>query len=330
MSTMQAAQFRRFGGPEVLEVGPVDRPRPGEGEVLVRVEASTVNVHDRLLRDGTMRVISGRRFPMGPGLDFAGTVEQADTADATVSTGAKVWGMVSPGGKHTTGSAAEYVVVPASRVAPVPEGLSMVEAASLVTSGTAAIEAVRDKGGTRAGDRVLVRGGAGGTGITIVQLTHALGARVTALAGGQDLGFVRETGADEAFDYRTTGPRDLGPFDVIVDTTGRDLLAFRRRLDRAGRMVTINFGSPSAMTAITASRVFGSRRIRSFSGYPDRALLDDLAGFVRSGAIRPVVSAVYPLSDIVEAHRAVARNGLRGKVVLTHAAGPASDRVAAV
>ena len=313
---MQAVQFRSFGGPEVLEVVTVPRPAPGPGDVLVHVEASAVNQHDTFLRDGTLKMMTGRKFPMGLGLDFAGVVTAAGADVHDISVGTRVWGMVSPKAGHVTGSAAQYVVVPADRVAAFPEHLTMAEAASLVTPAESAVHAVRDVAQAKAGDRLLVRGAAGGVGMIVVQLAHALGTHVTALASARDTGFVTECGADEVLDYRTVGPNDIGPFDVIIDTAGRDLLAFRRRLNRHGRMVTLNFGSAPAMASIAASTVFGARRIRTFRGYPDRQLLTDIAGYVESGALRPVIDTVYPLARIADAHRALNRPRRPGKLVL--------------
>lgn len=324
MVTMQAAQLREFGGPEVLHVVEVERPQPGPGEVLVRVDAHGVNSHDTLVRSGTLRWQTGRRFPLGVGLDFAGeVVATGGPAGATagdrhelVGPGTAVWGMVSPKGGHTTGAAAQYVVVPIDRVAVAPPRLSPTEAASLVTPAVTAIRALRDIAGVNRGERVLVRGAAGGVGMIVVQLAHALGARVTGMAGADDADFVAGCGADEVVDYRAVSAADVGQFDVVVTTTGRGMLAFRRRLARGGRMVTVDFGSARAMAAIGVSTVFGSGRIRTFSSYPDAALLDGAAGYVRSGAITPVVGTVYPLSRIGEAHQAMASHRRPGKVVV--------------
>jgi len=307
MRQMTAAQFQRYGGPEVLELTTVPRPSAGPGEVLVKVEAAAVNHHDAVVRSGRLQIVTGRRFPLGVGLDFAGT---------DLSTGTPVWGMVSPKSGHVTGSAAEYVVVPADRAAPMPPSLTWTDAAALVTSGTTALTALRDVTRVRPGERVLIRGAAGTVGMVAVQLAVALGAHVVALAGARDLDFVTSLGAHEVIDYRTVRPADLEPSDVIVDTTGTDLLAYRRRLKRGGRMVTINFGSAKAMTAIAASTIFGEQRVRTFSSYPDTRLLDDLAGHVATGSVRPTVDTIFPLHRIADAHRALTEPGHRGKLVL--------------
>lgn len=319
-SEMQAAQFRGFGGPEVLEVVTVAQPVPGPGEVQVRVGASGLNQHDMFVRAGTLRLVTGRKFPLGLGLDFAGevTATGANVDDVDdVALGSRVWGMVSPKKGHRTGADAQYVVVPADRVSAFPAQLSMVEAASLVTPAESALRALRDVAHTQPGERLLVRGAAGGVGTVAVQLAHALGAHVTALASARDAEHVARFGADEVLDYRATRARDVGPFDVIFDTAGRGMLPFRRRLARGGRMVTVNFSGAPAMAAIALSTILGPRRIRAFSGYPERQLLDDVAQFVQAGAIRPFVDAVYPLDRIADAHRALAAPLRPGRLVLT-------------
>jgi NADPH:quinone reductase-like Zn-dependent oxidoreductase len=319
MEQMTAVQFRRYGGPEVLDVVTVPRPAPRADHVLVRVEASAVNQHDAIVRSGALKMVTGRKFPLGLGLDFAGTVVASGADVKEMSTGTRVWGMVSPRSRHITGAAAQFVVVPAVRVAAMPDRLSMTDAASLVTSGTTALRALCDVGRVESGARVLVRGGAGGVGMIAVQVANALGAHVTALVSHRDLEFVTQLGAHEALDYRAVQPRQLEPFSVILDTVGTDLLAHRRRLSRGGQMITVAFGSGKAIASIAASAVFGPKRIRTFSSYPDQRLLTDLAQYVESGAIWPVVDTIYQLRQITDAHRALDESGRRGKLVLTTA-----------
>jgi NADPH:quinone reductase-like Zn-dependent oxidoreductase len=206
-------------------------------------------------------------------------------------------------------------VVPADRVGPVPAGVSSAEAASLVVAGATALIALRDTVRVASGERVLVRGAAGGIGTAVVQLARAMGSHVTALARDRHARVLGELGADEVLDYGTTGPNQIGPFDVIVDTVGSELNRYRSRLAKSGRMVTIELSAP-ALAAIAASSVHGARRIRTFSAQPGTALLRDVAGYVASGALRPVVAAVYPLADIATAHQAFERGGVVGKHVV--------------
>ncbi|WP_328454127.1 MULTISPECIES: NAD(P)-dependent alcohol dehydrogenase [unclassified Amycolatopsis] len=312
---MKAVQITGFGTPDVLLVSDVERPAPGPGDVLVSVEAASVNGHDTLVRAGGLRIVSGRKFPIGLGLDFAGVVAAIGSDVRGRRVGERVWGTVHPREKHAVAGVAEYVVVPAGRVSAAPAGVSSAEAASLVVAGATALIGLRDVVRLAAGERVLVRGAAGGVGTAAVQLAHALGGHVTALARDRHAAALRDLGADEVFDYGTTTSDRIGPFDVIFDTVGSELTCYRSRLTRSGRMVTIGLSGP-AFAAIAASSVHGSRRIRAFSANPDEAVLRDLAGYVASGALRPVVDSVHPLADIASAHRAFERGGTLGKHVI--------------
>jgi NADPH:quinone reductase-like Zn-dependent oxidoreductase len=312
---MKAAQIMSFGAPDVLRVTETDRPSPGAGEVLVSVEASSVNGHDTIVRAGGLRMVSGRKFPIGVGLDFAGVVAATGPGVEGYRAGDRVWGTVHPRQRHTVAGAAEYVVVPADRIGPAPAGVSAVEAASLVVAGSTALIALRDSVALAGGERVLVRGAAGGVGTAAIQLAHAMGGHVTALARDRHAAILGDLGADAVLDYATTTSDQIGPFDVIVDTVGSELNCYRRRLAKGGRMVTVGLSAP-ALAAIAASSVHGSRRIRTFSANPGPAVLSDLADHITSSALRPVVHGVYPLTDIAAAHEAFEHGGVIGKHVL--------------
>jgi len=316
---MKAVQITSYGAADVLRVNDIERPVPGAGEVLVSVGASSVNGHDVIVRAGELKMVSGRRFPIGVGLDFAGTVAATGADVAGYRAGDRVWGTVHPRQRHTTGGAAEYVVVSADRIAPAPDGLSPADSASLVVAGATALIALRDSVHLAGGEKVLVRGAAGGVGTAAVQLAHAMGCHVTALARDRHAELLTGLGADEVLDYGSTTSDRIGPFDVIVDTVGSELHCYRSRLAKGGRMTTVGLSAP-ALAAIAASSVHGTRRIRTFSANPDTAVLRELADHVTSGALRPVVHSVYPLADIAAAHEAFERGGVAGKHVVTVAA----------
>jgi NADPH:quinone reductase-like Zn-dependent oxidoreductase len=313
---MNAALYDRYGPPEVLYVGEVPKPAAGPGQVLVRVAATSVNGGELYGRAGRVRLVTGLGgFPHRIGIDFAGEVAAVGPTVPDFAPGDRVWGLLP-----RFGAAAEFVVVPARRLAAAPAGLDLAAAAALPAVGTTAITALRDKARLRAGERLLVRGASGGVGHVAVQLGRAYGAHVTALAGARNLEFVRELGAHEAVDYATTHATDLPRFDVVVDTVGTDLPAYRRLLTRTGRMVTVSFDIDHLVASLgylLASTVHGRRRVRFFRGDPHRELLAELTRLTDDGSLRPAVDRAVPLADIAAAHRALEDGGVRGKIVVT-------------
>lgn len=313
---MRAAVYDRYGGPDVLRETMVAAPVPTEGELLIRVAAASVNGYDALTRSGALKLFINRTFPKRTGLDFVGEVVTPSAKAARFKEGDRVWGTMP---LHRLGSAAEFVCVEPRQVAHSPAGLTSTDAAALPVVGATALMALRDVGRLQPAQRLLVRGASGGVGSVAVQVGRAFDAHVTGLASGASLDFVRELGADEALDYDKFTPADLGKFDVILDTVGSDAAAWRRLLAPAGRMVAIvpdPRHSIRSMAYVALSRVHGARRVRFFSAKPDTAVLQDLAGLVARGTIRPIVDEVYPLSRISDAHRAFEAGGRRGKQVI--------------
>ncbi|MYS91048.1 zinc-binding dehydrogenase [Streptomyces sp. SID5464] len=312
---MRAALFDSFGPPDVLYEGKIPVPVIEPREVLVRVRTVSVNGGELAARAGKLRLVTGRRFPQRSGLDFVGEVAEVGSSVTGIREGHQVWGLLG----RTFGSAAEYVAVRPRQIAPAPAGLTPDQSVSLLVGGATAITGLRDKARVRTGERLLVRGASGGVGSVAVQIGKLLGARVTALAGAKSLDFVRELGADEALDYRTTGPSDLGAYDVIMDTVGTEHPVYRRLLVPGGRMVAISFDYDriaASLGYVAGSAVHGSRRVRFFSGNPTTSLLADLTRYAEAGSLRPVVDTVRPLAEIAEAHRALEAGGVQGKHVI--------------
>jgi NADPH:quinone reductase-like Zn-dependent oxidoreductase len=315
---MRAVRYDRYGGPDVL--GVVDgltTPPVGAADVRVRVSAAAVGGGEVPIRAGRLRHVLRQRLPAGTGVDFVGTVDRVGSAVTRASVGDLVWGVMPHG---AFGSVAESVVVPQERVAAAPRSVPPEEAAALPASGTTALHALTRRVRLRPGQRLLVRGAAGGVGVVAVQLGAALGAHVTALAGADHLAWLGGLGAAEAFDHRRTGIEDLGRFDVIVDLVGTRSAALRGRLDRGGTLFPLALDPSRPVRAalwVAAGHLDRRTRLGAFSNDPSPRELEELAALVEDGTITPVVSAVLPMDDIAEAHRRLERGGVRGKIVVT-------------
>lgn len=318
---MRTALYDGYGNADVIYVAQRPIPTPPAGEVLVKVHALTVNGGELAGRSGKVKLVTGKKFPLTLGIDFVGEVVTGASGSAGPANSGLVWGVLP----RTFGSAAEYVSVHPSRFSPAPKNLTATEAATLLAGGTTALTALRDKAHIQPGERLLVRGGSGGVGSLGVQMGKALGAHVTALAGKSSGDFVAALGTDVVLDYRENPITGVGEFDVVLDTVGTGHRSLRKLLAPGGRMVAVSFDLERLVPSlgyIAGSAVFGSRRVRFFSGNPRRDLLAELAAMAESGMLRPVVDTVHTLENISAAHAALEAGGVHGKHVIDVLADP--------
>ncbi|MFG2175265.1 zinc-binding dehydrogenase [Streptomyces niveus] len=302
MSTsMRVVELVRFGDADTaFATRELPRPTPGPGQLLVRVEATSVNPLDLQTRRGDYR--DEVALPAVIGNDVSGVVVGNGPGADDFRPGDEVWYLapVFTG----QGTYAEFHVVDQAVVARKPAGLSHVEAAGLALVGMTAWEGLVERAGLRVGERVLVHGGAGGVGSVAVQLASALGAEVVTTARARDHEFVTGLGADLAIDFSAGDyvpqVRALGGVDVVLDTVGGDTLSRSPEIlaDR-GRVVSIvDIAEPQNLLAAwgvnaTYHFVFVS---------PGRAKLEALGRLVDQGKLRPVIGAVLPLADVAQAH----------------------------
>ncbi|MFE3176012.1 zinc-binding dehydrogenase [Amycolatopsis sp. NPDC059090] len=319
-TSMRVAELARFGAADTaFTARELPRPVPGPGQVLVRVAATSVNPLDLQTRRGDYR--DQVALPAVIGNDVSGVVVETGPGASDFEPGDEVWYLapVFAG----PGTYAEYHVVDQALVARKPAGLSHVEAAGLALVGVTAWEALVERAAVRAGERVLVHGGAGGVGSVAVQLASALGAEVVTTARARDHEFVAGLGADTAIDFsaRDYVPqvRALGRVDVVLDTVGGDTLTRSPEVlaDR-GRVVSI-VDIPEPQNLLAAWGVNATYHFLFVS--PGRAKLEALTQLIEQGKLRPVIGAVLPLADIASAHALVeggsAGGRPRGKVAIT-------------
>ena len=320
---MKAIVYCEYGGPEVMKLQTIEKPVPGDSQVLVRVRAAAVNPLDWHFMRGTPyigRLGMGLRKPTDVrlGVDFAGTVEAVGRAVTRFKPGDEVFG-------GRTGAFAEYVTLRADRVVAKPASMSFEQAATVPVAAVTALQGVRDHGKVTAGQNVLINGASGGVGTFAVQIAKSLGARVTGVSSTRNVELVRSLGADQTVDYtKEDFTKGAQKYDVIIDNVGNHPLGdIRRVLTPNGKYVMI--GGPSGRWIAPISRVlamlvqarFVDQEMRFFIADTNTKDLETLRDLIQSGKITPVIDRRYTLSEVPRAIEYLETGRARGKVVIT-------------
>jgi NADPH:quinone reductase-like Zn-dependent oxidoreductase len=283
------------------------RPRPGRGELLIRVGAAGVTPTELMWYPTSHTRTGEKRTGAVPGHEFSGVVAEAGEDAGSIGIGQEVFGM---NGWFSDGATAEYCVAHHSAVAPKPHGLTHAEAASVPIGALTSWQGLFDRAKLQPGERVLVHGGAGAVGIFAVQLALLRGARVTATASARDIAFVSSLGAEQVIDYRTSRFEDaVQEMDVVFDTVGGETLERSWNVLRpVGRMVTIA-ASEEIATDDRVKKAF-------FIVEPNQKQLTEIGGLLDAKRLRAFVAAAVPLSRAAEAYTGSIQKRGVGKVVV--------------
>jgi NADPH:quinone reductase-like Zn-dependent oxidoreductase len=305
---VRGVAYDRFGDESVLQLRD-DLPEPpvGPDVVLVRAHAAGVNPVDIGIRGGHLTGAYPHHFPITPGWDLSGIVEQVGPAVVDFAVGDEVFGYVRRDDVQW-GTTAELVPVPQRCLAQKPESLSFAEAGALPLAGLTAYQALTEVLDVGEGDRVLVHRAAGGVGFFAVQIAVALGAHVIGTASPRNHGFLRDAGAAEVLDYSAgpIGGQLSAPVDAVLDLVGGDTLA------DAPKQVN----DPARIASVVDPGVLdlGGRYVFV---RPDQHDLEELARMADAGQLRVPIAKAFALEQIADAHRLVAAGHVRGKVVVT-------------
>ncbi|MEU7375904.1 NADP-dependent oxidoreductase [Streptomyces albidoflavus] len=307
---MRAIIQESYGGPEVLHETRVPRPEPGPGEILVAVRAAGVNPTDWKHRAQAGFV---DRLPLVLGWDVSGVVEAVGYGVTLFAPGEEVFGMLPY--PHGSGSHAEYVVGPARAFTRKPTVIDHVQAGALPLVSLTAYQALIDTAGIGPGQRVLIHAAAGGVGHVAVQIAKAHGAYVIGTASAPKHDLLRELGADEVVDYRTTDVADaVDGVDMVLDPLGGETRARSVGLLRpGGTLVSLLSGGTAEEAARAAER---GVRTATMLVEADHAGMNAVADLVAAAALRPRVEATFPLAEAAAAHRLGETGRTTGKIVL--------------
>lgn len=309
---MKAIKIRAFGGPEALEIQDISIPDPGPDEVLVKVHAAGVNRPDLLQRMGKYPPPPG--ITDTPGLEIAGEI---------VGTGEKICALIAGGGY------AEYALVPKGQYLPIPQGLSMIEAAALPETVFTVWNNVFVRGALKPGEAILIHGGASGIGTTAIQMAKAHGARVIVTAGSDEkCAACIKLGADQAINYKTQDFSEiLSDIDVVLDMVGGDYVAKNLKVLRdGGRHVSIATMNGSK-AEIDIRTIMQKRLVLTGSTLRNRPIAEkaELARgiheavwpWIETGKVKPAIFKTFPLEETAQAHAALEAGDHVGKIVLT-------------
>ncbi len=309
MESMSVVQIYGYGGTDALVYGTAPRPTAGEGEVLIRIHATTVNPFDCAVRAGYMANWYNFAFPLIPGVDVSGVVEEIGAGVANVAVGDAVYTRTDPG---RLGAYAEYITLPANQIAASPKSVGHVHAAALPHVTLTAWAALIATANLTAGQSILIHGAAGGVGHIAVQLAKWRGAKVVGTASDSHAAFLQELGVDQLINYRTTRFEDVvKDADLVLDTMAGETRARSWQVLKKGGILVSILGDAGFEQAGT----YGVRAA-TFLVRPVAEQLEQLAKIAEAGQLKVAVDKVFPLAEAGAAHAYGELGHTRGKIVL--------------
>jgi len=320
---VKAIVYREYGPPDVLRCEEIDKPTPGDSEVLLQIRAAALNPYDWHFMRGepyAVRLMAGIGKPKNTriGADVAGIVESVGRNATQFKAGDAVYGVCQ-------GAFAEYVCVAETKLVNKPDAVSFEQAAAIPIAGLTALQALRDKGKIQPGHAVLVNGASGGVGTFGVQVAKALGAKVTGVTSTRNIELVRSIGADDIIDYtKQDFTKSDKRFELILDCVGNHTFAeCLRVLQPKGILVPAGGKTDNwmlepigRMIAAAAQSLFVSQKQVSIFAKMNQSDLLAMNELLLSGKVKPIIDRTCTLAEVPEAMRYLEEGHARGKVVV--------------
>lgn len=319
---MKIVQYKKYGNPDVLKLVDVKKPIPRDNEVLIKIHATTVTAADCLMRRADTifsRLVLGFARPKEKyqvmGLELSGIVEDIGTNVTRFRKGDEVYGFTG----FTVGAYAEYKCISEdASIAIKPARLDYKASASIVDGSTTALFFLKEKGGIKQGDEVLIIGASGSIGTAAVQIAKYYGAIVTGICSGKNLELVSSLGADEVIDYTKTDYTKLTKkYDLIFDTVGKSSYPRMNRLLRTEGKYLVTVGNMiKVMFYNTWTKYFSKKKHINAMSVEKKKALVTIRDMIEAGALSPVIDKIYSLEEIPEAHSYVEKGHKVGNVVV--------------
>lgn len=311
---MHAIIIRNYGPAELLEYAEIEKPQVKNNELLVEVHSSSVNPVDWKVREGHLRILTGKRFPKILGADFAGKVVEVGENVHDYKIGNEVYGSIDA---IKGGAYAEYISVNPDHISYKPQELSFRQAASIPVAGLTALQSLRDLGNLRNGQKVLINGCSGGVGTFAIQIAKAFGTYVTGVCSDRNIELAKKLGADNVIDYTKSNIQGLKEkFDVIFDVVPNlTFSSIKKILTDHGIYVTT---LPSVKTIVESlyTSLISKKKLKIIFVKSNPADLNFLRKLIEEGKLKPHISKVFPLKEAREAHLLSESKRAQGKLVL--------------
>lgn len=310
---MKAIVFNQYGGPDVLEYTDVQDPIPGEGEVLIRVAAASVNPVDWKVREGRLKFMTGKKFPLYAGSELSGVVAAIGPRVFDFKPGDRVFaGLTRKGGAY-----AEYAVAKSEKTVMIPDSMSFEDACTLAIAGVTSLQAFTRHFKVSQGDHVLVNGASGGIGTYAVQIARVLGAHVTAVCSERNRDLVLSLGADEVIYYNKEDFRERhNAFDVILDAAANAFMDdSKKSLKRGGLLIKLNISIKTILLGLW-TKLFSSKKVKLILLKNKLSDFEVLIGLITAGDIKVVIDKTFPLEKAREAQEYSQTGRARGKIVI--------------
>ena len=314
---MRAMLYRRYGGPEVLELAELPTPEPKAGQVSISVEASSINPIDWKRASGSFKLVMPVKFPSVPGYDLAGTVKALGPGVTSFAVGDRVHARIK---ESSGGASADVAVAGVDVTTRMPSGMSMEDAAAIPLAGMTAVQALRNKGGLsleKSSERVLVVGASGGVGHLGVQLARAAGAFVAGVCSTRNVELVKSLGASQVLDYtKPDAYAGLEPFDLVFNAIDDQYAPWMKLLGPKGRFVS-TAPTPKLMLR-SALNAFTAKKASPMLLNPRAEDLATLDALYAAGKLKVVIDSTHRLEALAEAWKRSQSGRAVGKIVVTH------------
>lgn len=307
---MKAAQIKKYGDSNVIEIVEIEKPKAGKGQVLIKVYASSINPFDIAVRNGFVANMTDSKLPMIIGSDMSGVITEVGEGIENFNVGNKVYGQGSVLA-GATGAFSEFVASPNNLIAKMPKNIDFNQAAAVVLTGVSAVQAILENFELQKNQKILIHGGAGGIGTIAIQIAKHIGSYVATTATGEGIDYVKKLKADQIIDYKKENFEEiLSDYDAVFDTVGGSTYEKSFKILKSGGKIVSMIKQDKDL-----SEQYGVKTIYQFTKV-NTDNLNKLTKLIEDQVIKVNIDKIYDLDRIKEAFDNKEKGEVLGKIVI--------------